>query len=112
MCEIFNRADPELYACRTRSVRLSGVVTSIRLENLFWNLLADIAAQGGMSVPHLCTKLYDELIEKRGEADNFASFLRVCCGCYLQLQSPSDATQSPDVHVRNFTENCYSVGMT
>ncbi|MDD2925314.1 ribbon-helix-helix domain-containing protein [Rhodoferax sp.] len=85
MCQVFINADPHLYDCRARSVRLHGVATSIRLENLFWNVLDDIARRDGMSVPQLCTKLYDELIEARGAVDNFASFLRVCCGRYLAL---------------------------
>ena len=34
MCRIFIGADPESYESRTRSVRLHGVVTSVRLENL------------------------------------------------------------------------------
>src|SRR5450830_1066361 len=86
MCQVFINADPHLYDCRARSVRLHGVATSIRLENLFWNVLTDIAQRDGMSVPQLCTKLYDELIAARGEVDNFASFLRVCSGRYLALQ--------------------------
>ncbi len=86
MCQVFISADPDLYACRARSVRLHGVATSIRLENLFWNVLGDIAARDGMTVPQLCTRLYDELVAERGEVDNFASFLRVCCGRYLALQ--------------------------
>ena len=44
------------------------------------------ASRDGMRVPQLCTKLYDELVQERGEVDNFASFLRVCCGRYLALQ--------------------------
>ena len=35
MCEVFIGADPQSYDSRTRSVRLHGVVTSIRLEHLF-----------------------------------------------------------------------------
>lgn len=66
MCQVFIHADPHLYECRARSVRLHGVATSIRLENLFWNVLDDIARRDGMRVPQLCTKLYDELIEARG----------------------------------------------
>ncbi len=86
MCQVFISADPDLYACRARSVRLHGVATSIRLENLFWKVLEDIAQRDGMRVPQLCTKLYDELLQERGEVENFASFLRVCCGRYLELQ--------------------------
>lgn len=86
MCEVFISADPALYASRIRSVRLHGVATSIRLENLFWDVLADIAGRDGMSVPQLCTRLHDELVAEREGIDNFASFLRVCCGRYLALQ--------------------------
>lgn len=86
MCEVFISADPALYESRIRSVRLHGVATSIRLENLFWDVLGDIARRDGMSVPQLCTRLHDELIAERGEVENFASFLRVCCGRYLALQ--------------------------
>jgi predicted DNA-binding ribbon-helix-helix protein len=86
MCQVFVSADPKLYQRRARSVRLHGQATSIRLENLFWEVLTDIARRDGMSVPQLCTKLYDELLAARGSVDNFASFLRVCCGRYLVLQ--------------------------
>jgi predicted DNA-binding ribbon-helix-helix protein len=87
MCEIFVKADPGLYECRARSIRLHGAVTSIRLENQFWNALEEIAARDGMSTSQLITKLYDELVEYRGEVDNFTSFLRVCCMRYLSLMA-------------------------
>lgn len=94
MCEIFVKADPHLYECRARSIRLHGVVTSIRLENLFWNALEEIAARDAMTTSQLITKLYDELVEYRGAIDNFTSFLRVCCLRYLSLMAegaiPSD----------------------
>lgn len=87
MCEIFVTADPALYRARARSVRLHGVVTSLRLENMFWNVLSEIAARDGMSVPQLVTKLHDELVASGSAAvDNFSSFLRVCCLRYLRLQ--------------------------
>lgn len=85
MCEIFVKADPTLYECRARSIRLHGAVTSIRLENLFWNALEEIAARDGMTTSQLITKLYDELVGYRGEIDNFTSFLRVCCLRYMSL---------------------------
>jgi len=99
MCQVFINADPHLYDCRARSVRLHGVATSIRLENLFWNVLEAIALRDGMSVPQLCTKLYDELVEARGEVDNFASFLRVCCGRYLALQLSGGIPQDASIPI-------------
>ncbi len=86
MCKIFISADPALYETATRSIRLHGVVTSIRLETLFWNVLTEIGRRDDMSLSQLITRLYDEITEARGEVENFASFLRVCCLRYLSLQ--------------------------
>lgn len=85
MCEVFISADPQSYDSRTRSVRLHGVVTSIRLENLFWQVLEQIAGRDGMGVVQLIEKLYDELVAARGEVGNFASFLRVSALRYEAL---------------------------
>ena len=86
MCEIFIRANPRSYDSETRSLRLHGVATSVRLEHLFWHVLEDIARRDGMRVTQLIERLYDELLEYRGETGNFSSFLRVCCLRYQMLQ--------------------------
>ena len=95
MCEIFIRASEHSYAPETRSLRLHGVATSLRLEQLFWQVLEEIAGRDNMRVTQLIERLYDELIEYRGEAANFTSFLRVCCLRYQLLQAdgriPRDA---------------------
>ena len=59
-------------------------------RELYWRVLDDIARRDGMNVPQLLAKLHEELIEARGEIDNFSSFLRVCCGRYLALQLAGD----------------------
>lgn len=96
MCKIFISADPDLYRSRSRSLRLHGVATSIRLENLFWQILKEIGGRDGLSVAQLITRLYDELADANGDCANFSSFLRVCCGRYLALQVsgriPADST--------------------
>ena len=86
MCEIYVKADPMLYESRSRSLRIHGGVTKIRLENHFWDILAEIAASDGYTTNQLIAKLYDELLDYRGEIDNFASFLRVSCLRYLSLR--------------------------
>ena len=87
MCEIYVKADPMLYESRSRSLRIHGGVTKIRLENHFWDILAEIAASDGYTTNQLIAKLYDELLDYRGEIDNFASsFLRVSCLRYLTLR--------------------------
>lgn len=85
MCEIFVKADPALYQSRAHSIRLHGAVTSIRLENLYWQVLDEIAARDGLSTNQLITRLYDELLQYRGAIDNFTSFLRVSCLRYQSL---------------------------
>ena len=83
MCDIYNSADPIHYEQRTRSMRIHGVVTSIRLENLCWDILARIASKDQMTTNQLISKLYDEIIERQGRVDNLSSFLRVSCMRYL-----------------------------
>jgi predicted DNA-binding ribbon-helix-helix protein len=85
MCEVFVSANPESYESRTRSVRLHGVITSVRLENLHWEVLEEIAARDGMSVVQLIERLHDELVQARGAVGNFASFLRVSALRYMAL---------------------------
>jgi predicted DNA-binding ribbon-helix-helix protein len=101
MCRIFISADPELYRCRSRSLRLSGVATSIRLENLFWQVLAEIGARDGLSIGQLITRLYDELAEAGGDCANFSSFLRVSCGRYLALQVSGRIPADTSVPIRS-----------
>lgn len=83
MCDIYTSADPIHYEQRTRSMRIRGVVTSIRLENLCWDILARIAAMDNLTTNQLIGKLYDEIIERQGRVDNLSSFLRVSCMRYL-----------------------------
>jgi len=95
MCKLFVSADPHLWETRLRSVRLNGFSTSVRLENLYWRVLEEIAGRDGMSVAQLLGRLYEELLEARGEVENFASFLRVCCGRYLMLQLAGEVPNDP-----------------
>src|SRR5690606_31255289 len=101
--QVFISADPQLYASRARSLRLHGVVTSIRLENMFWQVLEEIAARDGYSVPQLCTRLYDELTAARGAVENFASFLRVCCTRYLALQLSGEVPTDMRIPIRSIS---------
>ncbi len=84
MCQLFSGQDPAGYQHVTRSVRLNGCATSVRLEARFWDILDDIAAGEGTSTPRFLSTLNDEVIERRGEVRNFASILRVTCIIHLQ----------------------------
>lgn len=77
--------DPIPYESRSRTLRLHGVVTSIRVENLVWDVLAELAAKEGVTTNHLVEELHDEMLDRLGEASNFASFLRITSLRYLRL---------------------------
>jgi predicted DNA-binding ribbon-helix-helix protein len=101
MCEIFISANPDSYASRTRSVRLHGVVTSIRLENLYWEVLEEIGRRDDMGVVQLIEKLYDELVAARGAVGNFSSFLRVSALRYMALQAHQRIPMDVSVPIRS-----------
>jgi len=84
MCEFFVKADPIQYEQRTRTIRIHGVLTSIRLENLVWDTLAEMAEEEGCTTNSLIVQFHDEILAHRGEVPNFASFLRVTCMRYLR----------------------------
>jgi len=111
MCEIFVRAHPDSYAPESRSLRLHGVATSVRLERLFWAVLEEIAARDGMRVNQLIERLYDELIQYRGEAANFTSFLRVCCLRYEILQADGRIPVDVAVPIRTLDARAVLAGL-
>lgn len=86
MCRLFIGADPELWESVTRSFRMDGMVTSVRLEYMFWNVLEDLAARQDLNVPQLLHQLYNESIDEGHDLGNFTSFLRVCCLRFIDLQ--------------------------
>ena len=79
MCRLFASQSPDSYAFETRSIRLNGQSTSLRLEKVFWGILEEIAANEGMSVPRFISTLHQEILLLHGEVPNFTSHLRCIC---------------------------------
>jgi predicted DNA-binding ribbon-helix-helix protein len=79
MCHLFASQCPDSYAFETRSIRLNGQSTSLRLERIFWGILEEIAAGEAMSVPRFISTLHQEILLLRGEVPNFTSHLRCIC---------------------------------
>ncbi len=96
MCKLFTSANPDLWQSQTRSMRLDGVVTSLRLEKFFWDILHEIARRDRLSVPQLLSRLYHESLEVGHNIQNYTSFLRVCCARYLRLQSNGQIPTDPE----------------
>ena len=86
MCQLFIDADPALWASHTRSFRIDGMVTSVRLEEMFWRTLETIGERDDLTVPQLLHRLYNESLDYGHDIGNFTSFLRVCCLRFLDLQ--------------------------
>ena len=84
MCQIFAGQDPATYEYITRSVRLGGHATSIRLEATYWEILEEIAESQDLTVPRFLGTLHEEVLELHGEISNFTSLLRVACVLYLR----------------------------
>lgn len=88
MCQIFAGQPRSNYRQVTRSYRLHGCSTSVRLEAKFWEIVDEIAAAQGMATSRFLALVHDEVEEIHGSVDNFASLLR--CACLLYLQRPRD----------------------
>src|SRR5215831_1223958 len=82
MCHLFARQPQRDYESQTRSLRIGGHCTSVRLENSFWDNLEEIAAKEGVSLAKFITTLNDEVMDRNGEVRNVASLLRCCCLLY------------------------------
>nr|WP_163501290.1 ribbon-helix-helix domain-containing protein [Halomonas socia] len=93
MCHVYASTDPQRYDSTTRSVRLQGCVTSVRLENEFWEILDGLAAGQGMSAGQFISKLYGEVIADKGDVPNLASMLRVACAVHLHIRNATATDQ-------------------
>lgn len=91
MCHVFAGQDPERYTSHTRRLRLNGQSTSIRLEKAFWDVLDQIAQRDGMSTPMFISTLHSEVLELRGEPENFTSLLRSACLKFMEISRSEPA---------------------
>jgi len=99
MCKLFIDADPALWQSATHSLRIDGMVTSVRMENYFWQILEEIAQRDGMNTAQMITRLYHESIAAGHDLGNFTSFLRVCALRYQALQLSGDIPASLEVPI-------------
>lgn len=92
MCQIYASTPPEEYMQHTRSIRLNGAVTSIRLEVRFWSILERISEREHTTLGRFLSTLHNEATSIHGEIDNFASLLRVVCTTSLEPELAKKAT--------------------
>ena len=99
MCKLFIEANTELWKPSTRSIRIQGMVTSIRLEFSFWMVLEEIAARDSLTIPEMLNSLYQEALDIGHDISNFTSFLRVCAMRFISLQLAGDIPTDKGVSI-------------
>ena len=92
MCRLLSSQPAQTFAYQTRSVRLGGHATSIKLEAAFWNILEEIADEMNSPLARFLTELHDEVLFLSGDAHNFTSLLRCACLTYVsEIRGRPDA---------------------
>jgi predicted DNA-binding ribbon-helix-helix protein len=108
MCHVYSSTAPRRYECTTRSVRLRGFVTSVRLENEFWDILGVMAERQGLSTARFISELHDEVLAEKGAVRNLSSLLRVACAVHLANASQGPA--SLQVGLDAAADSRYAIG--
>lgn len=89
MCQMFAGQRRVNYEYQSRSIRLNGLSTSVRLEQKFWEILDQMAKEEDESTPQFISALHSEVLQLHGEAQNFTSLLRCTCLIYQQKRLES-----------------------
>lgn len=74
----------------SRSVRLNGFATCLRLEEVYWGVLSDIATLNDCSINALLSYVDREVHLRHGGVKNFSGLIRVVCVMHL-LNTSRDA---------------------
>ena len=83
MCKFLMDRHAEEFRAVSRSIRIHGHSTSLRLEACFWRALDELARDKGLTTPKLIETLHGEaaaMLQAGGDAAiNLASVLRTAC---------------------------------
>jgi predicted DNA-binding ribbon-helix-helix protein len=78
----------------SKSVRLNGLATCLRLENVYWNILSAIARSNNCSVNAVLSYIDREVHLRYGGVKNFSGLIRVVCVAHLLKAESLDLTQA------------------
>lgn len=87
-----------------RGFRLHGHSTTVALERAFWNVLAALAEDCGLSVPRLLERVLDGCLVANDK--NLASCLRVICVKYLNIYAHGGTAGEPKTTANALDEPC------
>jgi predicted DNA-binding ribbon-helix-helix protein len=78
----------------SKSVRLNGLATCLRLENVYWNILATIARSNNCSVNAVLSYIDREVHLRYGGVKNFSGLIRVVCVAHVLKGDSLDISQA------------------
>ncbi|KQB54319.1 hypothetical protein AQS70_07625 [Pseudomonas endophytica] len=67
----------------SKSVRLNGFATCLRLEKVYWDVLSDISQGNDCSINALLSYIDREVHLRHGGVKNFSGLIRVVCVMHL-----------------------------
>ncbi|AMZ74689.1 MULTISPECIES: ribbon-helix-helix domain-containing protein [Pseudomonas] len=71
--------DMQLVRPLARSIRLNGFATCLRLEQVYWDILGDMAQLNSCSISTLLSHVDREVHLRHGGVRNFSALVRVVC---------------------------------
>ncbi|SFX61415.1 Ribbon-helix-helix domain-containing protein [Pseudomonas sp. NFACC49-2] len=71
--------DMQLARPLSRSIRLNGFATCLRLEQVYWDILGDMAQLNNCSISTLLSHVDREVHLRHGGVRNFSGLVRVVC---------------------------------
>ncbi|WHS59205.1 ribbon-helix-helix domain-containing protein [Pseudomonas sp. G2-4] len=71
--------DMRLVQPLARSIRLNGFATCLRLEQVYWDILGDMAQLNNCSISSLLSHVDREVHLRHGGVRNFSGLVRVVC---------------------------------
>ena len=84
MCKVLATQNPRRFRKISRSMRIAGHSTTVRLEDAFWGVLDKMAEGEGLSTSKLVSALHEEALELHEAMPNLASMLRTVCLLYQE----------------------------
>jgi predicted DNA-binding ribbon-helix-helix protein len=71
--------DMNLIRPLSRSIRLNGFATCLRLEQVYWNILGGMAEDNHCTISTLLSHVDREVHLRHGGVKNFSALIRVVC---------------------------------
>lgn len=78
----------------SRSIRLNGLATCLRLEQIYWDILAEIARINCCSISALLSHVDREVHLRHGGVKNFSGLVRVVCVAHSLKEGACQITEA------------------